>query len=295
MVKLDLLTHLDFFRGVHPLLGQLFGQIVHWQSLSVQCENYSFEYFLDHADIWPASFLALGTLCLFGVPTPFINTAPNLQTLNLPHTTTIICQHDRDPLPIELDIQNIFDTCSNLCSLGLTEHTLYGIVSSPMTPPCSSKIEVLTVWHCDGYWADPSDPIHPLLRLPSLKVLHLEKSKLESEDTDYGVQFGDKPGSWEPNCGGLFDDEPEPWPILKPFVVVVRQSCFQLTTFSIQCLSISDDSLVQILILLPTLQDLTIDDSGISPKCSPISSKFIDSLHAYCSRSLHPQTVPIIP
>ncbi|KAF9059563.1 hypothetical protein BDP27DRAFT_1431224 [Rhodocollybia butyracea] len=70
--------------------------------------------------------------------------------------------------------------------------------------------------------------------------------------------------------------------LLSPFRKVpdeILHRFFQLTTFSIQQLSVSDANLVDILVHLPTLQNLTVDDVGISPECSPISSDFIESLY----------------
>ncbi|KAF9065205.1 hypothetical protein BDP27DRAFT_1425020 [Rhodocollybia butyracea] len=87
----------------------------------------------------------------------------------------------------------------------------------------------------------------------------------------------------------------EPWGNLDPFIVFVQQSSFQLTTLSIQQLFISDADLVCILVHMPTLQDLTVDDSGISPDCSPVSSEFIESLHGSCTSSLRRQTAALVP
>ncbi|KAF9077088.1 hypothetical protein BDP27DRAFT_1313118 [Rhodocollybia butyracea] len=78
-------------------------------------------------------------------------------------------------------------------------------------------------------------------------------------------------------------------------MVFVKQSSFQLTTLSIHQLSISDVNLVDILVHLPTLHNLTVNDNGISPECSPISSDFIESLHGYRTSSLRLQEAAIIP
>ncbi|KAF9019820.1 hypothetical protein BDP27DRAFT_1411851 [Rhodocollybia butyracea] len=85
------------------------------------------------------------------------------------------------------------------------------------------------------------------------------------------------------------------WDNFEPFMAFVRQSSFHLTTFSIQQLIISNANLVDVLVHLPTLQNLTVDDSGISPKYSPISSEFIESLHGYRASSLRPSNAIIIP
>jgi hypothetical protein len=78
-------------------------------------------------------------------------------------------------------------------------------------------------------------------------------------------------------------------------MVFVKQSSFQLTSFSIQQLSLSDANLVNILVLLPTLLNLTVDDSGISHRYSSISSNFVESLHGYRTSSLCPQAAAIVP
>ncbi|KAF9019822.1 hypothetical protein BDP27DRAFT_134804 [Rhodocollybia butyracea] len=140
-----------------------------------------------------------------------------------------------------------------------------------------STLETLTVRH--GYWTpapSASNSVFPTLRLPSLKALHLEKSK----------------SRWM-----LYDvyAEGKPWSNFEPFMAFVKQSFSQLTTFSIQKLYISDANLVCILEHLPTLQDLTVDDDDISPERSPISVEFVESLHGYVSSFLRPQESPIVP
>ncbi|KAF9065197.1 hypothetical protein BDP27DRAFT_1332263 [Rhodocollybia butyracea] len=266
---------------LHLLLTRLFEQIICWQSLSYRCEYYSFEEFLNHSSIPSASFPVLRRLCFAGSVmeedlTPFTTTAPNLQMLDLPDTPV---PHSSYPNSHQVDIQDVFNKFPNLFSLGLTESTLYSNGVSPVTIACSSKLEMLTIHHREG-WKDPSDSsaVFPLLRLPSLKVLHLVTDKSESTDSD---------------IYRLWDDQS--WSNLEPFVVFVQQSALQLTAFSIQGLSISDANLVKILVLLPTLQDLTVDDSGIPQKCSSISSEFIEGLHTYRTSSLRPQEACIVP
>ncbi|KAF9065201.1 hypothetical protein BDP27DRAFT_1332274 [Rhodocollybia butyracea] len=283
-------------RGLHPLLKQLVEQNVRWQSLSYYCEDYSFKDFLDCHDIPLASFPVLSRLCfprsvMDEDLAPFINAAPNLQSLNLTDAL-LIPQFPADYN--EVEIQNVFNKCSNLISLGLAESTLYGDGVAPVTIPSSSKLEMLTVRHheCWENLRDFSDSVFPLLRLPSLKVLHLVSEKYGSGLTDNDNNI--LPLRWGDH-DVLYDNELETWSKLGPFLVFVQQSAFQLTTFSIQRLSISDANLVDILVLLPTLQDLTVDDSGISPKHSPISSEFIDSLHGCRTSSLRPQTAALVP
>ncbi|KAF9076970.1 hypothetical protein BDP27DRAFT_1414103 [Rhodocollybia butyracea] len=139
---------------------------------------------------------------------------------------------------------------------------------------CSSRLEILTVRH-----GGPSDvlggSVYPPLRLPSLKALHLESFKLRK------------------HVKGR-----KSWRNFAPFIAFIQRSLFQLTTFSIQQLSISDAILVDILVHLPTLQNLAADNYGISPKYSSIcsiSSDFIESLHGYRTSSLRPQEAAIVP
>ncbi|KAF9043690.1 hypothetical protein BDP27DRAFT_1434861 [Rhodocollybia butyracea] len=132
---------------------------------------------------------------------------------------------------------------------------------------CSSRLELLTVqyepWDCTNEF---NHSVFLLFKLPSLKTLRLEKSKLCKD-----VQ-------------GIWDN-------LEPFTMFLHQTSLQLTSFSIQGFCITDTKLIQILVYLPTLRDLTVDDSHIVPtEFSPISSKFIESLHGHHhSSSLRPR------
>jgi hypothetical protein len=221
---------------------------------------------------------------------PFINTAPNLASLSLEREDTpddIPQEFNYSQLshmnfvPTQAGIQNLFEKCPNLLSLQIEESLAqhYSGAVGPMIIIGSSRLETLNV--CQGHFdqSDASDSVFPLLRLPSLKTLNLEASKHKR----YLKR------SSKPRIDGKF------WIHFEPFMVFIKQSSFQLTSFSIQQLSISDANLVDILVHLPTLQNLTVDDSGVSPEYSSISSGFIDSLHSYRTSSLRPQEPPIIP
>jgi hypothetical protein len=75
----------------------------------------------------------------------------------------------------------------------------------------------------------------------------------------------------------------------------VQRSSLQLTSLSVQSLALSYSNLVLLLTHVPTLKDLTIDDSLVPPEYSPISSEFIESLHGSSSSSFFPQIAPIVP
>ncbi|KAF9070472.1 hypothetical protein BDP27DRAFT_1419938 [Rhodocollybia butyracea] len=286
MVNLDIPKN-PFVRSsvLHPSLEQLFGNAGRWQDLSFKSADYSIKNLLDCDGIPSASFPVLRKLHLPAGAIEedlvlFVGTAPSLQSLSLDnaddaswefkHLNLKLLSH-LDLVPAQVDIQYSFAQCPNLFSLGITE-SWQNFRRRPIMGPYSSRLEILTVRH--GHrWSvsDDEDSVFPLLSFPSLKALHLENSES---------------GGWPIK---------KYWNNFKPFMMFVKQSSFQLTTFSIQQLSISDANLVHILVHLPTLQNLTVDDIGISPGCSPISSDFIESLHAYRSSPLRLQTGSIIP
>ncbi|KAF9045634.1 hypothetical protein BDP27DRAFT_1346595 [Rhodocollybia butyracea] len=275
---------------LHPLLEQLFVQIVRWQGFSFDYMEYSFQKLLDCDRIPSAAFPVLSKLCITDYVddndlVPFLDTAPNLQSLRLrdvfdgvPRVFKNYSQLSHlDFCPRWTDIQNLFEICPNLSSLRITELLRdCNAVGSTMII-CSSRLETLAVRR--GGWPSNSSAdrlVFPLLNLPSLKTLHLETCKPEG------------------NVKGRDERTPEWW-YFKPFMAFVQRSSFQLTTFSVQQISICDANLVHILVHLPTLQYLTVDDDGISPEYSPISLDFIESLHSYRSSSLRPQAGSIIP
>ncbi|KAF9019819.1 hypothetical protein BDP27DRAFT_1354837, partial [Rhodocollybia butyracea] len=270
---------------LHPVFERLFLQAVRWQNFSFRCVEYTIQELLDFAGISPAAFPVLSELCVTYVDEndliPFLDTAPKLQSLSLGDNLDCMPQGFKyylqlshlDFCPDQAEIQNLFDKCPNLVSLRVPESWHLPNAVGSMTITCSSRLETLIIRH-GHWWNDVSDAIFPLLRLPSLKTLRLEKSqrRVHNEGIDG-----------------------KPWNNFEPFKVFVHRSTFQLTTFSMQQLTISDANLVYILFHLPTLQDLTIDDSGISPKCSPISSEFIESLHGYRTSSLRPSKAVNLP
>ncbi|KAF9070496.1 hypothetical protein BDP27DRAFT_1323766 [Rhodocollybia butyracea] len=279
-VNLDIQTDSFLKPGVlHPSLEQFLGHIVRWQDLSFNCAVYSIKDLLDRISFPVLRKLYLSTCMIEEDLIPFIDTVPNLRSLSLVNHDDFsgrftsfnfkLLSH-LDLAPNQADIQDSFDQCPNLFSLGITESWQDSRAEGPMKGPYSSRIEILTVRHgCCWSVSDASDSVFPLLSFPSLKALHLENSES---------------GGWPIK---------KYWNNFKPFMMFVKQSSFQLTTFSIQQLSISDANLVYILVHLPTLQNLTVDD--ISPDRSPLSSCFIENLHGYHSSSLHPQTGSIIP
>ncbi|KAF9065210.1 hypothetical protein BDP27DRAFT_1404936 [Rhodocollybia butyracea] len=273
-----------FVKGeLHPLLKQIFGQVGRWQCVSFTCHTgFTLSYIMGRCGIRGASFPALRELYTRGVVEPedltsMIDAAPKLQTLNLPNTAIQLDGLNHPQLshldfdPSLCTMEKLFDKCPNLFSLCIGESTWTGSGVDPMTIACSSKLEILTVRHGQRY-DPPRFPysVFRFLQLPSLKTLYLKEEK-----------------TW-----GDIDD---PWSHLEHFMVFIQTSAFQLTTLTIQHLFISDANLTYILVHIPTLQNLTVDDSGITPKCSPISSELIESLHSYRTSSLRQQTAPILP
>ncbi|KAF9065211.1 hypothetical protein BDP27DRAFT_1464451 [Rhodocollybia butyracea] len=268
---------------VHPVLKQFFRQIGRWQCLSFFCPRYTLSYLLNRAGIQSASFPVLSSLSMTGCIehqdlTPFIDTTPKLQTLNLSNQSNLmvllpygfnLTQMSQMGLDFNCSlhsIQNLFDNCPDLFSLCIRE-TVY---NDPMTILHSPKLETLTVCHCQSIPHQFPGSVFRSLQLPSLKTLYLKKEEAWGHDN-------------------------APWSYLEHFMMFIKRSSFQLNTLTIQHLFISDANLVYILVHIPTLQNLTVDDSGITTKRSPISSEFIESLHSYRPSSLRRQTAPILP
>ncbi|KAF9019824.1 hypothetical protein BDP27DRAFT_1469497 [Rhodocollybia butyracea] len=239
---------------LHPWLAQLFGQISRFRDFSFDC-NGTFKELLDSAGISLPSFPVLTRLCIRRsidkeYLMPFLDTTPN-QSLRSQETLDDVHQgfnhlqlSHMDFFPEVADIGNLFDRCLNLSSLRIAVSSWDS--RSDLYPTSPSRLEILAVRfrYKDSH---DSRSVFPFLRLPSLKSLHLEKPYDDQADEDIsGTKLN-----------------------FKPFMVFVKQSCFQLTTFSIQQLFISDANLVHILIHLPTLQNLTVDDDGIPPNAAP--------------------------
>ncbi|KAF9067552.1 hypothetical protein BDP27DRAFT_1328564 [Rhodocollybia butyracea] len=136
-----------------------------------------------------------------------------------------------------------------------------------ITSTTCSSIELLNVRH---YWNDTSGSIFPFLNLPSLKTLRLD-------------------------CGQDSLKRDHWWRNFDPFMAFVKRSSFPLTTLYIECLALSDSNLVYLLHHIPTLMDLTFNDTKGVRHLSPITKQFIESLHAHRTSSLRQQTAPLIP
>ncbi|KAE9405669.1 hypothetical protein BT96DRAFT_1015398 [Gymnopus androsaceus JB14] len=69
---------------------------------------------------------------------------------------------------------------------------------------------------------------------------------------------------------------------------LARSSCL-LTTLSIEILAFADLKLIDLVTHLPTLLNLSIDDSDVAPGCSPITDRFIESLQVHETGSMVPR------
>ncbi|KAF9069970.1 hypothetical protein BDP27DRAFT_1420409 [Rhodocollybia butyracea] len=247
--------------GLHPSLDEFFEHIDRWQEFSFSCVEHSIEDLLNCDRIPAASFPALRRLYLpAGMVEddllPFIDTAPNLRSLSLDNLDDFSWRFkslnfkllsNLDLVPTQADIRDSFDRCPNLFSLGITEFWRNSGAGGPMKGLYSSRLEILSVRH--GYCcsvSDASDSVFSLLRLPSLKALHLENPE-SGEDAEDDNDINGKS-----------------WNNFEPFMMFVKQSSFQLTTFSIQQLSISDANLVEILVHLP-LSKISLSTTLASP------------------------------
>ncbi|KAF9072497.1 hypothetical protein BDP27DRAFT_1320553 [Rhodocollybia butyracea] len=266
-----------FSKGtLHPFLQKFFGQTDRWQRLVFGSASY---YFSMYSACFPSplTFSVLNDLRL-----PYSNsdlditdTAPMLKELELPsgdrffNSSLPYSQLSHLNFNPELDnFRSLFSMSPGLRSLEIAESlsSFDSDAEQYMAMSCSPILELLTIHH--GFHLPNSQSVLPFLKLPSLKSLRLKPdSRCATRET--------------------------PWASFELFVGFVHRLALQLTTLSIQSLSLTDSNLVHLLIHLPTLQDLTLDDSHLV--VSPISSEFIESLHGHRPSSLHPQTEPIIP
>ncbi|KAF9065582.1 hypothetical protein BDP27DRAFT_1450130 [Rhodocollybia butyracea] len=187
--------------------------------------------------------------------------APKLKSLIFrchPHNVTGFCLENLSHLelrPLESDLETLFHKFPKLISLKLVVYySNGGHYRCPENVSLSSVLETLTV--VAGHYVKSETlrdncSVFPFFTLPSLKTIHLQRQKVGSD------------GNWL-----NFDH----------FVAFINRSSFKLSTLHIEGPALSDSNLVLVLILMPTLLDLTLVDTDVSLESSPITRRFIERL-----------------
>ncbi|KAF9077373.1 hypothetical protein BDP27DRAFT_1312293 [Rhodocollybia butyracea] len=178
----------------------------------------------------------------------------------------------------DVDIERLFLCFPNLVSLATEDG--YNVQQSvqtlnPTSPRSCLTIKTLTLRHGSDLKKYPGicrRSTLPFFTFPSLRTIYLIPSEVKLHSK---LETG--------------------WHNFDLFLAFVKRSSFPLTTLSVDSLAISDSSLVRLLVHLPTLQHLTFDDTKTAAEDSPLTSQFIESLHAYRSSPLRPHTVPMVP
>ncbi|KAF5368675.1 hypothetical protein D9757_010205 [Collybiopsis confluens] len=275
-VTLDFETYPGLNDGqAHPIIAKLTHQIHRWQRLSFS----SHRCLLDSLfGIDLPHFPLLEDVELDNVPVDcpdpdldFLRgKAPNLKRLMLISESGLHVNPSRRPLtqithidfnPNLFHLEVFLEDNPNLASLALNEDA-DGDPEYTASPRTCAQMQALTVRH----EANVRNSVFSAMRCPSLKSLHFEPFTLPLQ-------------SW----GGY-----------SSFMAFVQRSSFPLTTLSIKSLPLSDYNLVYLLHHLPTLVNLSIDDSMLPPG-GRITEEFINSLHAYRMSSLRSNASPIIP
>ncbi|KAE9400474.1 hypothetical protein BT96DRAFT_1018860 [Gymnopus androsaceus JB14] len=256
--------------------------------LAAECRRW---YTLTMRSIWRANHLFSGAISLADLSFPklvklelqiaddlefFISRTPNLQILNLetfPALSPGISLEGLSCLKVNVDDHdmqaNILAQPTSISSLDIKDLVadLTDLASIP--PLMFSTMETLTIRHESE--ADSTCSIFPFFTCPSLKTLHLELT--EDDECNYSSS----------------------WANFRLFMSFVQRSSFPLTILSIESLALSDSNLVHLLSYLPTLLDFTLDDTDVPYMDTPLTSRFIESLHSYQTSSLHQQTAPLVP
>lgn len=270
----------------HSGLNPLVEQAHRWDSFSLQSVNgwLASDLFPEYSSSSPLSFPLLEDLemldvCICGDNDLeiFTGVEPKLKALRLKsrldlsspdHFSFASLSHLELP-PSRYVIEDVFGENSSLVSLKIPEN-IEGMDGHESEPVSYSTVEAMSIWHSNIPRSGFSViSVLPYFTFPFLKTLRLEPAKKRSFQS--------------------------PWINFKPFMAFVQRSSFPLTTLHVQSLPIFDSNLVYLLIHVPTLQNLTIDDADSTKVKSPITCSFVESLHAFRTSSLHQQHAPIVP
>ncbi|KAE9386333.1 hypothetical protein BT96DRAFT_928261 [Gymnopus androsaceus JB14] len=244
----------------------LVGHVNRWQQLSVQ----GFEVYKSltwhprhypalqrllcpHLDLYPAGledFKDAPQLCCLSVG--FIPSV-DLGEIQFPWKQLKLLAMGHHPS----GMKNILDVCDKLTELQFQEVGIKpGSYELSLPPTMASVLETLSLSVSQtGLSESLAEVVFSSMACPSLTSLLLEAR----------------------------NNYQRPWP-KKALCAFISRSSFNLTTLSIKFIPLSDADLIDLLHSLPSLLDLTIDDSRLfattATKPSPITPRLIQSLHA---------------
>jgi len=169
-------------------------------------------------------------------------------------------------------MNEVLDLCPNLTTMKLWQFACNRYANSASPPHTSSdKLRSLTLAVGEVRRANFMAAVFSSHTLPSLTELHIKGTYY-----DYSADFD------------------VIWPKLSFDGFISRSSC-SITSFSIHGMGISDTEVIGILLLLPSLLDLSLDDN-MKQKNSPITSHFISTLHLGSgSTNERSSSIPLLP
>ncbi|KAF5392990.1 hypothetical protein D9757_001160 [Collybiopsis confluens] len=274
-------------RRPHPILAKLIQQAHRFQSFTFNHTTALFDFPTLFIDIAYPHFPLLEELDIHHDHTPlnyFMGKAPELKKLRLRQSLLVSVSTTAFPQLTHIDFnpeiyhfEDFLEDNPNLTSLVLNEWAPRGFTVQPKTSP---RLESLTVRHERYSHDDAENSVFVALHCPSLKNLHLKFSpRLDADHPDDYPDHRPDERSWS-NFG--------------LFMTFVQRSSFPLTTLSMTGVPLLDSELVYLLNYLPTLVNLSIDDSRLGFS-SPITTEFINSLHAYQRSFLRTNVSPLVP
>ncbi|KAF9065134.1 hypothetical protein BDP27DRAFT_1366622 [Rhodocollybia butyracea] len=249
------------------------------------------------------SFTMSGYQTMLRFPMPMFDTIRNchsLETLRFaicrePHKElSLFAQANRLhslALPMLGDIPKPFWTDI----LSLDVDSMYGEITDVFNHAYSPK--ELVLGERDDEDSDPLSPCVPPRLCPSVETLKLEPCcNWDDSLADIAFSSFTFPSL---SCLAIVGSDEFPyegaWPKATLAAFLRRSSC-NLTKFEVKSVSVSDIDLIAALKLMPSLINLYVDDipTGDDPT-SPITSRFIHSLHGFPWTELSPSGSALVP
>ncbi|KAE9403837.1 hypothetical protein BT96DRAFT_451776 [Gymnopus androsaceus JB14] len=155
------------------------------------------------------------------------------------------------------ELQILMDSNHHLVSLKIEDTVERTLDDEPSPTPCHT-IDTLTLFQTV---TSHNQSVLSYLTLSSLKVIRLERSAFHEQEVPPRICQSD-------------------WRYFNQFMAFLSRSSCPLTTLSIESLALADSKLINLLTHIPTLVNLSINDSYVLQKHSPITGRFIKSLRA---------------